>query len=658
MYVHRLADRLLSCDRLYEFLDAAEKYPDSCQQVWLSSLYGFPKLEAHKNAAKRYATYAKLLRDKGIKVSLQISNTLGHGASGLSNDNSGLFYDDSPVFLVKENGEKSNCLICATSPLFLEYLEEELRIYLEEIKPDGVWIDDDLRQTRDHNCYCDRCMALFNERNGLDITREYLTENMHTDLGLRDRWVKFNEWRAGNVASTIGRAIHKYAPNTYPALQNGEAGCIKGHWQKAVFDAFYEATGTPGHYRPGGGAYDDRDQWEIWKKAFEICVQTRGLPENVKDICPEIENLPDVTYGKTIAGQIFETAYYLAACGATSMSYASMMRIYEPMSWLTLQMKAMSENYEYLKKLSDVNLKTKFGGVEIAMPEEPWKVLGSERPFDWNKTVGITGSNYSGLEFIHCAIPLSLGKNSRGAYLLTGEYACAMTDDELKKLLSCNVFCDGRAVEIIYERGLGELLGISVQKQNMRQFVEGYTSHPICDGAESKIWSMNFFGADHYVITDGEYEAVTEYIGVNDHSIKGGTASAVVTTALGGRWYICGYRPFHKNGILSFDKRNQYLAAMKYIGAHTDAVLLDRLPAHVFPRIDGEGRTVAVSIVNVTVGESGELHLLLEAPASEKFVFCQIGGEFTEVKTEKTDKGLVLTLPSIKAYGIGTVFAV
>ncbi len=656
MFVHRLANRLLDCERLDEFLEAAERYPNSCDEVWLSSLYGFPKLEAHEKAAESYAGYAKRFREKGIKVSLQISNTLGHGASGLSNDNSGLFYDGSDVFLTKEDGEKSNCIICAASPEFLTYLKAELKLYLEAVKPEGVWIDDDLRLSRDHNCYCERCMKLFNERNGLNITREELVRDMHKDKALRSRWVEFNEWRVGNVARVIGGAIAKYSPDSYPALQNGEAGCIKGNWQKAIFDAYFETTGKAGAYRPGGGAYDDRIQGEIWKKHFEMSMQIRRLPESVKEICPEIENLPDVVYGKSIAGQTFEAAYYFAATGATSMSYATMMRVYEPMSWLTLQMKAMSKNYEYFKKISDINRVTLPGGAEIAMPDTPYKVLDSEKPFDWNRSIGIYGAGFCGLEFMHCAIPVSFGKNGKGAYLLFGTYAEAMTETELLKLLSENVFCDGRAAEIIWERGLGERLGVKVEKKNVRSYAEYYTNHQICGDVESKLWSMNFFGAEHYVITDGDFETVTEYRGVRDESDYGGVSGAVCKTSLGGRWYICGYSPLHRNGILSFDKRNQYLRAMEYIGVSADAVLLDRLPAHVFPRIDKNGKTLAVSVVNVTVGESDELHLLLKAPASDKFTFCTIDGEFVSVKAEKTEKGTVVTLPSIKAYGIGTVF--
>ena len=106
MYVHRLGSRFLKCpERIEAFFDYLDEYPDSCQQVWLSSLYGFPKIEKHIEMAEEFKSLAKRLRDKGIGVSLQISNTLGHGPSGLSNDNTGLFENEDNM-IVKERRKK------------------------------------------------------------------------------------------------------------------------------------------------------------------------------------------------------------------------------------------------------------------------------------------------------------------------------------------------------------------------------------------------------------------------------------------------------------------------------------------------------------------------------------------------------------------------
>ena len=334
------------------------------------------------------------------------------------------------------------------------------------------------------------------------------------------------------------------------------------------------------------------------------------------------------------------------------MSYATMMRVYEPMSWLSLQLRDMSKNYHYFKRMAKVNKRTGFGGVELYMPDTPWKVLDSKEPFDWEPH-RIT----EGTEFIHCAIPVSLHKNHRGAGILHGAHAEGMTDEELEKLLSENVFCDGRAAEIMCQRGFDKDLGITIEKRDMRQFTATYNKeHPACQGLYSNNWSMNFFGSWHYVVTGGDFETVTEYKGVRDSSLDGGASDVVVTTSKGGKWYIAAYSPWTWQSVLSFDKRNQYMNALEYIGAKTDAVLLDRIPARVFPRIDSEGKTVAVSLVNTTVGESDELHLLIKEPAGDKFSFCQINGEFVELKAEKTDKGTLVTLPSIRPWGVATVF--
>ncbi len=651
MYTHRLSENFLrNEDRMDGFFDGLKKYPNSCHEIWVASLYGFPKIEAHQKLADDVQDVVKRFRDEGIRVSLQISNTLGHSASCLSYNNEGLFYEGSDVYKVGIDGTVSNYTVCPTSPEFQKYLSEELKVYLLAIQPDGIWIDDDLRQPLAFCCYCDRCMEIFNKQNGLNINREELAEAMNIDTAMRDKWVRFNAWKVTNVMRIISEACLKYSPRTYVALQNGMNGYITGPWQKSMFETVYDITKKEPRYRPGGGAYNDKDPNEFFLKSVSFAHQTRYMPDVVKDIRPEIENLPDVVYGKSLAGQLFETAYYFASASATSMSYATMMRTYEPMSWLNLQLRDMSANYKYFSRLAKVNEETKMGGVELYIPDTPW-VRESDSPFGWSEV-----RMNEGIELMRCAIPTSLYKNNRGAYFLHGAHAEEMTDKEIEELLSKNVFCDGRSIEFLIKRGFGDKLGIKVELKNIRQYLESFLNHPINKDMENEEWSISFFHPENHVIIGEKIEPVTEYRSRIDGSF-GGVASAVIETKAGGKWFVAGYTPWTFKGILSFNKRNQYINALEYIGAKVDAILLDRIQAQVFPRINDKGETVAVSVVNTTIGESEELHVLIKNPAGERFIFCQINGEFISIEAEKTPEGTVVTVPSIRPWGVGTIFA-
>ena len=66
-----------------DFIDALiekiKENPGSCTDVWLASKYGFPSIEEHKKTAEKLSKVAEKFRKIGVGVSLQISNTIGHG---------------------------------------------------------------------------------------------------------------------------------------------------------------------------------------------------------------------------------------------------------------------------------------------------------------------------------------------------------------------------------------------------------------------------------------------------------------------------------------------------------------------------------------------------------------------------------------------------
>ena len=80
------------------------------------------------------------------------------------------------------------------------------------------------------------------------------------------------------------------------------------------------------------------------------------------------------------------------------------------------------------------------------------------------------------------------------------------------------------------------------------------------------------------------------------------------------------------------------------------------MQAMLLPRTDAEGKTVCVSVVNCTIGESGDCELTVRNPKNTDFRFVsQYAGK---AKLEYTKKGndFILKLPSISGWSVGTVF--
>lgn len=99
-----------------------------------------------------------------------------------------------------------------------------------------------------------------------------------------------------------------------------------------------------------------------------------------------------------------------------------------------------------------------------------------------------------------------------------------------------------------------------------------------------------------------------------------------------------------------------------------DARSGNRIPVRVgknhalatFPRVDGEGRLVAVTFFNLSMGTVRKMPVRLRSPVGERFVWCQETHEDVELKTtggESQDERCIV-LPDLPGYTMATVFVV
>lgn len=641
MYTHRLAVRCVN-DPVWvdEFLKYVDENPNSCQEVWFCSSYAFPPIEKHREFARGMKPAVEKFRSRGIRVALQISNTIGGHSGTLNSDCTGLIRDDwHAQYIVGSEGQEFPATFCARSKEFTEYVQKELEAYLTEL-PDvcGVWIDDDFRMGN-HNlsCWCDNCIAEFSERQGKKYTREELVALVNDDFEIRDAWIQFTKDRLYDAAKMMAEAVHKYAPNAYMALQHGAFGYMQGCGQTAAFEGFMDGSGIAPHSRPGGGSYEDYDPNTFIRKWRWLSHQTRYLPEYVKDIRPEIENLPDVAYGKTMAGLAFETAFYFAG-GATSMSYATMMRRNEPLSWLCLQLRDMSENFEWFSRLSEINKNSHPDGIEVYISEKPWNYK-TEKPFAWEQIYFDDG-----MEMMRDGIPLNLNKIGK-TLLLNKHYAESLTDDEIRTLLSKNVVCDGESVTILTQRGFGDILGVTAENIKTGKLQEKLN--------DEYNWSFNFFkpyGAK-LTLSDRAKEVTTYTVIATGETY--GTASAYTETTLGGRWAVIGYGLF--NQIISFAKRNAVVEAMEWAGGQLPAKLTTPDRVILYPRSNDEGKLLAVSLVNTTIGKCIGTEIVLKGE------YHEIEWRALHVPTMKLEGRVengstYVTIPDFDPWSVGTLF--
>ena len=405
-----------------KLIDAIKKNPGCCDEVWFSSEYGYPSLETHKKSADKIAELAKLFKDEGIRVSLQISNTIGHGEYMKSCDCSGLVYEGSNVErMVDANGTVADYSFCWRGENFRKYTVEELKYYAQ-IKPHTFWVDDDLRAYNhapvEHGCFCDNCIKMFNSQFKHSYSREELYKEIcYGDTRVRLEYIQFLREGLSDFTALITKTMIDISPDSYIGFQSCRSNNYTGIDQNHIFEPMKKFSGKSPKYRPGGGFYNDKTPLYMLEKAMMLETANAQLPNYIEDIVCEVENTPDVAFGKSIGGTIKEATLHLAY-GCTSTSFATLMTPYEDISWHSNMLKAFADIKPYWHELSKASKEAKTGGVCIYESKNSYQMKLSDdySPFKWTKIY------YShGMDLLKVGVPVTNVSDNAKAYIVTAD---------------------------------------------------------------------------------------------------------------------------------------------------------------------------------------------------------------------------------------------
>lgn len=665
--MHRFGSNI-SDEYLDKYINAIKKYPDSCDNVWFATHYGYPKIDSHRSLAEFLVPYAEKLRQMGISVSLQLSNTIGHGEYMASKDCSGLVFDGSPAKkLVGHDGAVADYCFCWRGNYFRKYLIEEVECYASLIKPDCIWVDDDFRAVNhspvSFGCFCDDCISEFNRRYDCRFTRKALVnEILYGKTEWRERYVGFVREGLHDLMLDISTAVHNSSPDTAMCLQNGPNGSYTGFGLDFILDAMREGTGHDPKYRPGGGAYDDHNPNNFIEKVIALNWQNASLPDYVRHKCPEIENLPFVVYGKSPYGTAFETSFYFAN-GNTDMTYSMAMTLNEDMSHYEKELELFSIHRPYWEKMSDINAKTYQAGMQFFISKDAYKKRAK------------TGDGLDALFFEHYnalihwtrdAFPIAYDKKDDTVFVLHPNCVDALTDDDVKYLLTKNVFTDGETVKLLSDRGYD--LGISAYLQDNAVFTritEHATDSPINAGL--KTWKASLFtpgdNSSYYIVPNNAeikvlafYESLVSLEAYTDSKdYPYGISDLILTTPLGAQWAVFGHCPW--KGVISSAKQQQILNAVDYIcGGRLCARVETPFPAVLLPRKNERGETACVALTNCTIGDSGKLKVRIRNSAGSNFSYMSQYDGYGSLDYVKDGNDYIVTVPNIKPWSVLTIF--
>lgn len=654
-------------DDFNAFLREIKKHEGCCDEVWLSTLYGYPKAEAHRAHASLLAHRAKILRGHGLRVSLQVSNTLGHGQYASANDCSGLVFEGSKVGnMVGQDGTTSKYVFCYNDPVFTEYVKTSLNAYAD-VDPDIVWFDDDLRfdwhQPVLYGCFCDTCIKKFNDRFGHRYGRAALVEAIKHDGTVRDEYVAFMMDSMGNFVEEVSRSFHEICPNANFGHQNGSTSFPTGGFGY-LFDRLKRVTGKNPAYRPGGGVYNEARPRDMIDKYTLIAVGIAQLPEYVENISPEIENLPCTAFGsKSPHGTCLETSLYFAG-GATHMTY-NMMSSREPMRYYGETYRRFSERRAYWETLVACNRDTCQSGLGYVIPKASGKrnLDEGETEEEYFNRWFSTRPYHDRVERLLCTgLSIAFGNSDCAVKILKYECAMALTEEELRALLKTPVLCDAQAFQYLSKKfdcfnATAEAVGSDEGFKLRMQYADGCPLPELVGKENAKGFLFSAFTKirpkDGDVLALVKYSTASKELPVEEGDYPYGIAEAIVRTSEGGRWAVFGSDLW--NPAVSFD-RKRYLEAVyeALSGEKIKASLLSRYSSVLLPREDHSGSIAAVTVLNASLTEFAP-EVVIRAPAGETFFVVNERGIKKPVKAIPFDGGYKLKLPKLYPWHFETV---
>ena len=666
----KLLQRLIPQDADFhrQVLFEIEKHPGCCDVVWLTGCCGFPPLEQHRRAAAQLAPVADMYRAAGLSVAYQVANTLGHGYNSFAADYTGLLFPGSPVrTMIGPGGEDAERAFCPRDLFLRDYLCRAVACYAV-LKPDYIWIDDDFRLPNHmpvaFGCFCSGCLTAFNAQYDADFTREALVrEVLHGSVEWRSRWLTFQRQGMADLMSAVVTAFCAISPDTVWGQQHAlPGGYIMGDHLYA-FEPMYRISGKAPLSRPGGGSYSDHDPNSFIDKGIEVALQNAALPPYVKEIAPEIENLPCAAFGKTSDGTAFETSYYLAV-GATDMSYSMIYGNAEPIPFYGRFFARFAAQRAYWERLSDANRHSRPAGLAYFVSRDWWqRDLLPEEGF-----AELHGPRHIGADkLMRDTVPIHFESKNAAVYLLHPEEAVGLSQADIDFLLTRPVVTSGEAVAALQARGVD--LGVTataIPAATALFLCERYTDHPLNRGKTGYAVSPYIKGRnDCCFLTDctgsatvlGTYAtgiAETLLTGAPDLPL-GASADLLVTTKQGGRWAVLGYQPWKY--VVTQARIERFLDIAEAVaGAPLCARILTPHQAVLHPRSDESGRTVCVSVTNCTIGKCDGAELLIRDPHGSRFVWMSQQHAPTVLQARRQGDAYVLPLPTLDAWTVGTVF--
>ena len=401
-------------EKFEQIIAANARHPGSADEYWLCFNAG-RDIAATIGRLAEHSRFRSALDQAGIVIGSQQGVTLGH--SDIATDQ-GLFPDDA--WQVDRTGRRI-ARLCPRSPSVLDYEADLVAAAIKAMDLKSVWLDDDLRLglKKNEGCFCNRCLAAFNDEFGLALTRKELVSRLDAPTAkeeLRAKWRLFKNKSLAVYAAAARRGADRVNPSVRLAYQSVDALNLEsGESYLPLMTALAGGNGRQSAIRVGSGNYFE-DMAKCYEKMFSVAREAERCHRSpvVAQVSYEQETYTREVLHKSAEAVMIESAMALAAGADALTEYWWVANRDEPTFYFEEFAALTAEWRPYFEKLSTISKRTSLGG--IARYRGANHLMARSNSLRWQ----------TDLDMGSIGIPMTVFDAQQGLY-----YVCEKTLDEL-----------------------------------------------------------------------------------------------------------------------------------------------------------------------------------------------------------------------------------
>lgn len=639
--------------RFNEQMAMFAKYPGVTDEVtfFTSETHPCLPLNVIQERAKRLALRMDQVRQLGYRAGINLLSTIGHHNENLPNSLTG---DYTPMTDIE--GKTCEGSRCPNDERMREYIQAVYRA-LAAARPDYIWIDDDVRfghMPIGAACFCETCLAIYEKESGTRHTRESLnvafnTGTMEEKLRIRRSWLEHNRKTIARLFELIENAVHAVAPAMPLGFMTGDR-----FFEGYDFDTWANILAGPNRcevmWRPGGGFYSDETLCQLVGKSHDIGRQVSMLPDTVTSIQSEIENFPYQRLKKAAHTTALESAAHIAA-GCTGTAFNVLQMSDEPLVEYEPLVAVLHKARPFYDLMAKTLGRAKPQGLYAAWNKDSYAVTSLSDSANWLSPddgavmVGKTS------EIHEIGIPAAYSLKNAQLTAVTADAALALSDADVKTILSRGAYLDGPALTRLNEMGYGEYTGFTVATYHDRDCIEELLPHELNrpftgrrrDNRQSFL-GWNVPAAEMVPAATGA-QPLSRLMDYGGRQVAA-CASGIFENKLGGRVYASGYFPW--TYLQNLSKASQLKSVFRWLAR--DSLLAYIASYHkinLWVREVGQGH-LAVALINTTLDAGQNVELMLRTAGTEISVYT-MACERTTVRAAGSDgpyrKFVLTTVP-------------